>query len=64
MHDISGPDRYHAWAELNIPGNGWIPVDTSIAELVDDSCITTNEDREAFREFFLETRIHSGIMFR
>jgi len=52
MHDINGPDGYHAWAEVNIPGYGWIPVDTSIAELVENSYNATSEEREAFHEYF------------
>ena len=56
MHDINGPDGYHAWAEVNIPGYGWIPVDTSIAELVDNSYNAKSEEREAFHEYYFKNQ--------
>ncbi|HWQ67674.1 MAG TPA: transglutaminase domain-containing protein [Methanospirillum sp.] len=52
MHDINGPNGYHAWAEVNIPGYGWIPVDTSIGQAVDNSFNATPDEVHQFQEYF------------
>ncbi|HWQ65571.1 MAG TPA: transglutaminase-like domain-containing protein [Methanospirillum sp.] len=52
MQDISGPDGYHAWAEVNIPGYGWIPVDSSVAQVIDNSFNATVDEISQFHEYY------------
>jgi len=48
------PDKNspHFWAEFYLPNYGWLPVDTSIAQIADYIPDITEEERQQFKDFF------------
>lgn len=42
----------HAWAEFYLPDYGWLPVDTSIGQLVDYLKDATDEQRQSYKDYF------------
>ena len=49
---FSGKPGPHFWAEIYLPDYGWIPVDTSMAQIVDCVPETTPAERAAFHAFY------------
>ncbi|MGV8120503.1 MAG: transglutaminase domain-containing protein [Candidatus Xenobiia bacterium LiM19] len=47
-----GMNSYHFWAETYIPGFGWIPVDTSIAQMALDDDSFSQADRKKYVDFY------------
>lgn len=47
--DVAGP---HFWAEFYLPNYGWVPVDTSIAQLVDYLPRLTAEQKRRYKRYF------------
>ncbi|OQA79396.1 MAG: Transglutaminase-like superfamily protein [bacterium ADurb.Bin243] len=46
---IAGP---HFWAEFYLPNYGWVPVDTSVAQIIDRSYGATTTQKKLFKEYF------------
>ncbi|MFH2020211.1 MAG: transglutaminase-like domain-containing protein [archaeon] len=42
----------HFWAQFYLPNYGWIPVDTTVAELADRSDELTEDETKGYKEFF------------
>ena len=51
MQLCPGEEGGHFWAEFCLPNYGWIPVDTSVAQMVNRPGLT-NSQRKRFKEFF------------
>jgi len=51
MQLYPGREGPHFWAEFCLPNYGWIPVDTSVAQMVNRPGLT-NSQRKRFKEFF------------
>lgn len=49
---IPGLAGSHFWAEFYLPNYGWIPVDTSIAQIADCLLRLTAEQKRRYREYF------------
>ncbi len=47
-----GMNSYHFWAETYIPNFGWIPVDTSIAQMALDADFLSQTDRRKFTDYY------------
>ena len=51
MQLCPGQEGAHFWAEFYLPNYGWIPVDTSVAQMANRPGLT-NSQRKRFTEFF------------
>lgn len=47
-----GMEGQHVWAEFYLPNYGWVPVDTSVAQIYKYLPELTNEEKKAFKDFF------------
>ncbi|MHC9543154.1 MAG: transglutaminase domain-containing protein [Vulcanimicrobiota bacterium] len=47
-----GMNSYHFWAETYIPGFGWIPVDTSIAQMALSDDFLSQADRRKYTDYY------------
>lgn len=52
FHLIAAAPSPHFWAEFYLPAHGWVPVDTTMATLVDYLPDVPPADAGAFRDFF------------
>jgi hypothetical protein len=52
MQLIPGTEGSHFWAEFMVPGYGWIPADVTVAETADWSWTLSDEEKEAFKDYF------------
>ncbi|GAH19016.1 unnamed protein product, partial [marine sediment metagenome] len=52
MQLCPGEEGGHFWAEFYLPNYGWLPVDTSIAQIANYPIELTDDERRAFKEFF------------
>ncbi len=49
---LSGEFSDHFWAEFFLPNYGWIPVDTSIAQIADYPPNLTSRERQTFKDYY------------
>jgi len=49
---FTGVPQGHFWAEVYLPDYGWVPVDTSAAQIADYVPGLSADERRAYREFF------------
>jgi transglutaminase-like putative cysteine protease len=49
---LSGKFQTHFWAEFFLPNYGWVPVDTSIAQMADYTTNMTDEQKNQFKEYY------------
>ncbi len=47
-----GMEGSHFWAEFFLPNYGWVPVDTSVAQIADYLPELTSAEKAAFRDYF------------
>jgi transglutaminase-like putative cysteine protease len=47
-----GMEGPHIWAELYLPNYGWVPVDTSVAQISKYLPELTDAERKAFKDYF------------
>lgn len=52
MQLCPGEEGTHFWAEFYLPNYGWIPVDTSIAQIANYPIELTDDERRTFKNFF------------
>ena len=52
MQLCPGEEGGHFWAEFYLPNYGWLPVDTSIAQIANYPIELTDDERRAFKDFF------------
>lgn len=52
MQLCPGMENMHFWAEFYLPNYGWIPADSSIAQIADTPPELTENQRKTFKEFF------------
>lgn len=49
---VPGAEGSHFWAEFMVPEYGWVPVDVTVAETADWSWSMSEEEKDAFKEYF------------
>jgi len=52
LQAVPGIEGGHFWAEVYLPNYGWVPVDTSVGQLVRYDDKMTAAEKKAFREYY------------
>lgn len=66
FNQMFSPGKYsdHFWGEFYLPNYGWIPVDTSIAQLEFYSSDLSAAVRNAYRDYFFEHQDNLRLVFQ